>query len=213
MARGAQCQDMRAWCIVILLTRGAVAPAGTLGVGHVPHAASIVTPRPPPSSRRPGRPALVEWFRPHNSASSEEVPMSRLHLAVAAALLAALPAAAADARFVKIVHEQTGKVLAVADDSGDSGARTVLAKDEVNEARQWKVEKDGAHYKLVNRKSGKVLDVFEESNDEGAAIIIWDDKAEGNDNQRWSWEGDGQSRRLKAKSSGLVLDVGEEGKL
>src|SRR5262249_57259278 len=117
------------------------------------------------------RPAFVEWFRPHNSASSEGVPMSRLHLA-AAALLAALPAAAADARFVKIVHEQTGKVLAVADDSGDSGARTVLAKDEVNEARQWKLEKDGAHYKLVNRKSGKVLDVFEESNDEGASIII-----------------------------------------
>jgi Ricin-type beta-trefoil lectin domain-like len=139
--------------------------------------------------------------------------MSRLHLAVAAALLAAVPAAAADAKYVKLVHEETGKVLAVADDSGDSGARAVLAKDEANEARQWKLEKDGGHYKLVNRKSGKVLDVFEESKDEGGPIIIWDDKAEGNDNQRWSWEGDGKSRRLKAKSSELVLDVGEEGNL
>ena len=89
----------------------------------------------------------------------------------------------------------------------------MLAKDEKNEARQWKLEKDGDHLKLVNRKSGKVLDVYGESKDEGGAIIIWDDKSEGTDNQRWSWEGDGKDRRLKSKSSGLVLDVDADGKV
>ena len=141
--------------------------------------------------------------------------MSRWHLAAAGAcaLLVAPAADAADAKYVKLVHAETGKVLAVADDSDEAGARAVLAKDEKGEARQWKLEKDGDHYKLVNRKSGKVLDVFEESKDEGAPIIVWEDKPEGNDNQRWAWEGEGKARRLKAKSSGLVLDVDDEGKL
>jgi Ricin-type beta-trefoil lectin domain-like len=141
--------------------------------------------------------------------------MTRWHLAVvgACALLTASAGGAAEAKYVKLVHVDTGKVLAVDDDSDEAGARAVLAKDEAGEARQWKLEKDGDHYKVVNRKSGKVLDVFEESTDEGTPIIIWDDKAEGNDNQRWSWEGEGQTRRLKSKSSGLVLDVDGEGKV
>ena len=139
--------------------------------------------------------------------------MSRWQLVVACALLAAARSAAADTTYVKLVHADTGKVLAVDGDSDDSEARAVLAKDEKNEARQWKLEKDGDHLKLVNRKSGKVLDVYGESKDEGGAIIIWDDKSEGTDNQRWSWEGDGKDRRLKSKSSGLVLDVDDEGKV
>jgi hypothetical protein len=125
----------------------------------------------------------------------------------------AAPAAAADAKYVKLVNADTGKVLSVADDSDDAGARAVLAKDEKGESRQWQLEKDGDHTKLVNRKSGKVLDVEMESKDEGGAIIQWDDKAEGNDNQRWAWQGDGKERRLESKSSGLVLDVDDEGKI
>jgi hypothetical protein len=141
--------------------------------------------------------------------------MSRWQLALAGAcaLLAAPTASAQGAKYVKLVHADTGKVLAVADDSDESEARAVLAKDDGSEARQWKLEKDGSHYKIVNRKSGKVLDVYGDSRDEGANIIQWDDKAEDNDNQRWAWEGEGKDRRLKAKSSGLVLDVGEDGKL
>jgi hypothetical protein len=141
--------------------------------------------------------------------------MTRWHLAVAGAcvLFTTAVVGAAEPKYVKLVHVDTGKVLAVAEDSDEAGARAVLAKDEAGEARQWKLEKDGDHYKVVNRKSGKVLDVFEESTDEGTPIIIWDDKAEGNDNQRWSWEGEGQARRLKSKSSGLVLDVDGEGKV
>jgi hypothetical protein len=140
--------------------------------------------------------------------------MSRsILVAAAACILAAGAMAADDAKYFKLVHTDTGKVLAIADDSDDAGARAVLAKDDSAEARQWKLEKDGDHYKLVNRKSGKVLDVFEESKDEGAAIIQWDDKAEGNDNQRWAWVGEGKSRRLKSKSSELVLDVDDEGKI
>jgi thiol-disulfide isomerase/thioredoxin len=112
---------------------------------------------------------------------------------------------------VKLVHVQTGKVLAVADNSDQSGALTVLARDVGSKAQQWKFEKDGAYYKIVNRKSGKVLDVQSVSNEEGAAIIQWDDKPSGNDNQRWTWRGNGKARRLVSKSSGLVLDSGDQG--
>jgi hypothetical protein len=116
------------------------------------------------------------------------------------------PAVAADSKYVKLVHVQTGKVLALEDDSEDAGAKAVVAKDEANnQSRQWKLEKDGDHYKIVNRKSGKVLDVFENSKDADAAIIQWDEKTEDNANQRWAWEGDGAERRLKSKHSDLVL--------
>jgi hypothetical protein len=128
---------------------------------------------------------------------------------VAACGLFAASAAAEDVKYVKLVNVGTGKVLAVADNSEDTGAKAVVAKDDGSASQQWKLEKDGGYYKIVNRKSGKVLDVERESMEEGGAIIQWDDKAEGNDNQRWSWEGDGKERRLKAKSSGLVLDVAE----
>jgi hypothetical protein len=136
-----------------------------------------------------------------------------LALIGACGVVAAPRAAAQDARYVKLVHVDTGKVLAVVDDSDEAGARATLAKDGEAKALQWQLAKDGDHYKLVNRKSSKVLDVFEESQDEGAPIIQWDDKPEGNDNQRWSWEGDGKDRRLRSKSSGLVLDVDAEGKI
>jgi ricin-type beta-trefoil lectin protein len=130
---------------------------------------------------------------------------------VACGLFAAAAVVAADDNeaYVKLVQADTGKVLAVADNSEDAGAKIVVAKDESSEAQQWKLEKDGDFYKIVNRKTGKVLDVEMESKDEGASIIQWDDKADGNDNQRWSWQGDGKSRQLKSKSSDLVLDVGD----
>jgi len=129
-------------------------------------------------------------------------------------LSAAIPAAAQDAKYVKLVHAETGKVLAVAGDSEDSYARAVLAADEAGEARQWRLERDGDHFKAVNRKSGKVLDVEGAASDEGRAVIQFDDKGAeaGNENQRWAWAGDGAERRLKSKHSGLVLDVDGEGK-
>jgi len=120
-------------------------------------------------------------------------------------------AAADTAKYVKLVHADTGKVLTVTDNSDDAGAKTVLVKDDGSKGQQWKFEKDGDHYKIVNRKSGKVLDVEGDSMDEGGSIIQWDDKAEGNDNQRFAWQGSEKARQLKAKSSGLVLDVGDEG--
>jgi Ricin-type beta-trefoil lectin domain-like len=133
-------------------------------------------------------------------------------LAVAAAILFSAPGYADEAKYFKLVHKDTGKVLAVEDNSGDAGARIVLGKDDATTA-QWKFEKDGGFYKVVNRKTGKVLDVFEDSREEGAAIIQWDEKSEGIDNQRWAWEGDGKARRLKAKSSDMVLDVDSDGKV
>src|SRR5207249_2071533 len=69
--------------------------------------------------------------------------------------------------YVKLVHVDTGKVLAIADDSDDTGANAVLAKDDGSKAHQWRFVKQGDYHKIVNRKSGKVLDVFRESTEEG----------------------------------------------
>lgn len=142
--------------------------------------------------------------------------MFRLHLSATVAVLLSLTfaAAAEDAKYVKIMNVDTGKVLAVTDDSEDAGGRAVLAKDDAaNKARQWQLVKDGEHLKVVNRKTGKVLDVNENSKDEGAEIIQWDEKTDDNDNQRWGWDGTGDDRRLKSKNSGLVLDVNSDGKV
>jgi hypothetical protein len=141
--------------------------------------------------------------------------MFRTHLSLIALALLSLTfaAAAEDAKYVKIVNVDTGKVLAVTDDSEDAGARAVLAKDEADKARQWQLVKDGEHLKIMNRKTGKVLDVNENSKDEGAEIIQWDEKTQDNDNQRWSWDGKGDDRRLKSKNSGMVLDVNSDGKV
>jgi len=125
--------------------------------------------------------------------------------------LFASAAVADEAEYVKLVQSDTGKVLSVADNSDDAGAKIVVAKEESSEAQQWKLEKDGKYYKIVNRKTGKVLDVDQASKDEGASIIQWDDKADDNDNQRWYWEGTGESRQLKSKHSYLVLDVDDNG--
>ena len=137
--------------------------------------------------------------------------MVRLILAAAAALAwLAAPALAEDEKYYKIVHAETGKVLAVADNSGDAGARIVLAKGDGSEGQQWKIVKAGDHLMIVNRKSGKVLDVNEASADEGAEIIQWDEKTEDNDNQRWSWVVTDKAKQLKSKSSGHVLAVNED---
>ena len=87
-------------------------------------------------------------------------------------------------RNVKLVNVATGKVLAVEDDGSDAGARAVLSKDNDGAARQWKIEADGDYLKLTNRKSMLALDVSGESTDDGGIIIVYDDKADGNDNQR-----------------------------
>jgi CubicO group peptidase (beta-lactamase class C family) len=111
--------------------------------------------------------------------------------------------------YVKLVHADTGKILAIADNSDDPGANAVLAKDDGALAHQWRFEKQGDYYKIVNRKSGKVLDVYMESTEEGGAIIQWNDKTgAANDNQLWSWDGKDGARRLKSKFSALVLDIG-----
>ena len=130
-------------------------------------------------------------------------------------VLLSAPAAAEDAKYVKIVHADTGKVLTVKDGSTESEASVVIAKADGGESEQWQIVKDEKHLKIVNRKSGKALDVFGDSKDEGVKIIIWDVKDEGVENQRWSWVGDEKekTRRLKSKSSELVLDIGDDGEV
>lgn len=143
--------------------------------------------------------------------------MSRILLTAAACAVLALPLNARENRedmFYRLVQVNSGKVLGIADDSEEGGARAVVAKpDEKNHAQEWKLEKDGGFFKLTNRKTGKVLDVNENSTDEDAPIIQWDEKGDDNDNQRWSWVGDGADRRIKSKSSNLALDVDGDGKV
>jgi hypothetical protein len=137
--------------------------------------------------------------------------MSRTLLALVACGLLAAPVTAEEYnRFVKLVHVDSGKVLAVVDDSDEAGAKMVLAKDDGSKGQNWKIEHEGDYYKIINRKSGKVLDVDGRSKLEEAKIIQWHDKENENNNQRWSWEGTGKERRLKSKLSNLVLEVGDE---
>ena len=125
----------------------------------------------------------------------------------------ALSAPAANEKYVKLVHVDTGKVLSIEGNSDDNEAKAMIAKDDGSKSQQWQLVKEGDFYKIVNRQSGPVLDVNNESTEAGGEIIQWDDKADGNDNQRWSWEGGAdkdkkdEPRRLKAKISKLVLDV------
>ncbi len=141
--------------------------------------------------------------------------MSRLVLAVVAGFAVASAAAAADEeKTVRLVHVATGKVLAIADESSDLGARAVVVKENPkSDAQQWTIAKDAGFLKLTNLNSGKVLDVYENMKEEGAPIIQWEDKPCDNDNQRWAWEGEGKERRLRSKLSNLVLDVDDEGKV
>ena len=137
-------------------------------------------------------------------------------LALIATLSLAFAATAEEAKYVKLLHVNTGRVLAVTDDSDDNEARAVVAKDEpANKSRQWQLVKDGEFLKIVNRKSGKVLDVSGDSSDEGGIVIQWGDKTgsdgESTDNQRWKWQGTGDARRLECKLSGLVLDLDSQG--
>jgi hypothetical protein len=157
--------------------------------------------------------SCVKQFESDPSTNPARPPMIRCQLALTAVVVLSLvrPAGAADAKYVKLVHVETGKVLGVTDDSEEAGAKAVLAKDEANPARQWKLEKDGEQYKIVNRKTGKVLDVFEASKDEGGTIIVWDEKTDDNANQRWAWQGDGAERRLKSRHSDLVLAPDADG--
>ncbi len=120
------------------------------------------------------------------------------------------------AKYVKLIHVATGRVLAVQHDSADPAARIVLAEDEDNKARQWIFEPDGDDFRVVNRQSGKVLDVFQKSLDNGGLIIQFASQPKDNDNQHWSWigtdEGPEKARRLMVKLSGLVLDMDDKGK-
>jgi hypothetical protein len=137
--------------------------------------------------------------------------MFRTLLALITYILLTAPATAEEYnKFVKLVHVDTGKVLAVADNSDEADAKAVLAKDDGSKGQHWKIDKDDDHYKLANRKSGKILDVFMGSQDEGSAVIQWHEKESPADNQRWSWEGVGKERRLKSKVSNLVLDVDDK---
>lgn len=138
--------------------------------------------------------------------------MIRILLALLFGTVAAM-ANAADVKLVKIVHVETGKVLAIEGDSEEPEAHAVIAKEGDTKSGEWKVEKDGDYLKLVNAKSGKVLDVNNNSTDEDASIIQWESKDEGTDNKRWSWDGTGDEKRLVSKHSKMAVVPDSDGKL
>jgi hypothetical protein len=79
--------------------------------------------------------------------------------------------------YVKLVHVDTGKVLAIADDSEDAGASAVLARDDGSPSHQWRFDKHGEYLKVINRKlSTLVLDV---GNDDAIVQRIANQNAKG----------------------------------
>jgi hypothetical protein len=121
-----------------------------------------------------------------------------------------------ECKYVKLVNVDTGKILAVENDSGARESRAVLSDDCDKPSRQWKLETDSGFFKLANRENGLVVDVAYESLEDGSIVIVWDDKPDLDDNQRWKWEPAIEpvdraalqtGHRLKSKFSGLVLDV------
>jgi hypothetical protein len=118
-----------------------------------------------------------------------------------------------EGEFYKIKNENSGLLLAVADESDKTGAKIIQAEPRKgDEAQQWKLVKVGEHYKLVNRKSGKALEVPDASKDEGVQIQQGEDKARSK-GQIWTIDKvTGKFYAIKAQCSGLVLDVKEADK-
>src|SRR5438067_2486626 len=68
---------------------------------------------------------------PGRSIMSRGIPTVVASCALTCLALAARPAAADEAdKYFKLVHADTGKVLAIEDSSEEAGARAVLAKDD-----------------------------------------------------------------------------------
>ena len=103
--------------------------------------------------------------------------------------------------YVKLVHVATGKVLGIRNDNTKVltnatalQGQAVLAKDEPNDARQWRIERDeDGLLRIINRKSGQVLDLRKSIETEGGEIIQWPEWQPKFDNQRFEWVGTARS--------------------
>ncbi len=149
------------------------------------------------------------------------LPRARSAAAVAGtavALLAALPAAPADAlsggfttpKSTTVVNAYSGKCLEIADWSTDNGA---LARqwDCTGGANQlWDLKQANGITMLVNRNSGKCLEIADWSTESGAPARQW--TCTGGWNQGWNYAGEIGPRKelgLSNVNSAALLEIAD----
>lgn len=77
---------------------------------------------------------------------------------------------------VKLVNQETGKVLDVMTGGTENGTWAQIWEDVNGESQLWRVVKVTATYqKILNVQAGKVLDVMDMSEEDGAPAQIWED--------------------------------------
>ncbi len=135
-------------------------------------------------------------------------------LAGSALLFASLPALAAEpeeGEIYRIKSENSGMVLAVADNSEKTGAKIIQTEPKKgDESQEWRLVKSGEYFKLVNRKSGKVLEVPDASKEQGVQFQQGEDKGNKGKNQTFPIEKiTGKYYAIRAHCNGMVLDVQE----
>jgi arabinan endo-1,5-alpha-L-arabinosidase len=87
--------------------------------------------------------------------------------------------------YYKLVNENSGKVLAVPEDSRESGTQMIQWHEADFEGRLWKFVKAGNHFTVESKVNGLVLDVLDGNTESGASVIQWPRKKSENDNQVW----------------------------
>lgn len=104
-------------------------------------------------------------------------------------------------------NENSGKVLNVAEGSGDNS--TLIEQYNYNgwDSQKWRFEKiDGNYYKIVNKNSGKVLDINGFSTESGVPCIQYE--YNGGWNQMWEIICGADGRyKIKNRWSGLYLAI------
>ncbi|KZE88542.1 LamG-like jellyroll fold domain-containing protein [Microbacterium sp. TNHR37B] len=76
----------------------------------------------------------------------------------------------------KVVHEASGRVLAVKDAAASNGTAAVIVDDTGADEQRWQLVPDGkGNVRLANYGTGKTLGVMNLSKDDGAAVIQWTD--------------------------------------
>lgn len=107
----------------------------------------------------------------------------------------------------KVINENSGMALDVADGSMDDGAKIIQKRDNGSDSQKWYfADIEGGYKRIINVKSGKNLDVSGESKDNGGAVIQW--KNTGGYNQQWTLTDIGNGYyKIINRNSGKLLDV------
>ncbi len=113
----------------------------------------------------------------------------------------------AEGEFYRIKNLNSGKYLALGDDSDKmKEAQVVQRAQGKGNRQQWSFEKVGKFYRIINRQSGQALNVH--STEEDEPVFATDNGK----NAQWSLEKVGENYMIKSRNSGLVVDVADESK-